>query len=494
MLDPAWIVRCLLLVGLTMGVARPACGVIVSTTRSTDTVPEDDFGWSNVGLSRNSSAIYIGNRWVLGAAHVGLGPIAFDGLGTFQADPTTLVQLTNPPGSGFTRPADLILYQLTEDPGLPPLEIARDIPSVGEEVWVAGRGLNAATDRSYWDVTQRGANWIWTEVSAPGDYSGYKTDGAGVLRWGTNLIEDDETFDNEFDDDILVKLVDSATQTLTFLTEFDDDASKSDDSVRTEQGSSATDFESQAVLHDSGGGMFIKVNGHWQLVGTILSVEGHRDQPDVRRNALFGNLTYYASLPSYADQIVNRVVFGDFDADQSLTVDDVDALVAAINDQATIDLRFDLNRDGHVTGADLERWIVDIFGSYAGDSNLDGQFSTSDLILVLQAGIYEDTIVGNGTWEAGDWDGDLEVTSRDFVVALQAGGFEAGPRSSSSLARQTAAVPEPSTLALAAIGLAWLAHRGSAGACRKRGRCPGVSATTHSGSLVKRLPTCYGAA
>jgi hypothetical protein len=466
MLDPAWIVRCLLSVGLTLTAIDSALGVVVSTTRTTDQMPADDFGWSNVGLARGSTAIYLGNRWVLGAAHVGVGAVTFDGLGSFEADPSTRIQITNPPGYGLTRPADLILYQLTQDPGLPPLEVARDIPTVGDEVWIAGRGIDAAADRTHWDVTQRGSNWIWTEVSSPGEYSGYKTNGsAGTLRWGTNLIEDDETFGNDFDDDILAKLVDSSTQTLTLLTEFDDDDSKSNDSVRSELGSSATGYESQAVLHDSGGGMFQKVDGRWQLVGTILSVEGHRDQPDVRRNAMFGNLTYYASLPSYADQIVSQVVFGDFDEDRSLSVADVDALIRAINDHSGVDLRYDLNRDGQLTAADLDRWVVDIFGTFAGDSNLDGQFSTSDLILVLQAGIYEDGIAGNGSWAAGDWDGDLDVTSRDFVVALRAGGFEAGPRTAAAAGARAAAVPEPSAWFLAVLsGIA------AAGCWRRRRR------------------------
>jgi hypothetical protein len=454
---PAWIVRCLLLASLASGATRPASAVVVSTTRDTDSQPPDDFGWSNVGIARGSTAVYLGDRWVIGAAHVGVGPVTFSQLGTFTVEASTVVQLTNPVGSGLIQPADLIVYRLSEDPGLPSLDIALETPDVGTEVWVAGHGLNAELEPTHWDVTQRGANWIWKEVPAPGDYSGYKTDGSRVMRWGTNLIEDDETFLNELDDDILTKLVTSTTQTLTLLTEFDDDASKSDDGVLTVGGSSATAYESQAVLNDSGGGMFIRVGNRWQLAGTILSVEGHRDQPDVTRNPMFGNLTYYADLPTYADQILSRVRFGDFNSDLALTIEDVDALIRAMNDNSDVDLRFDLDRDGAITSTDLDRWVAEVFGTYSGDSNLDGQFDTSDLILVLQGGGYEDEIVGNGSWASGDWDGDLEFTTNDFVVALQAGGFEAGLRSDSPPpSRHVAAVPEPSAMGLSAMALASL--------------------------------------
>jgi hypothetical protein len=329
-----------------------------------------------------------------------------------------------------------------------------------------GHGLDIDDKFTYWDVTQRGATWTWTESPPPGDYSGIKTFGPGLLRWGTNLVEDDETFKNEFDSDILTKLVSSTTETLSMLTEFDDDLSNSDDDVLTEGGSSATGYESQAVLNDSGGGLFVRAGDRWQLAGTILSVEGHRNQPDVTRNAIFGNLTYYGDLATYADQIRSHVRFGDFDDDRQLTVADVDALIGAINHDDQ-NRRFDLNHDNRVTEGDLELWVDDVYVTYPGDANLDHQFDTSDLILVLQSGGYEDDYPLNATWGSGDWDGDQDFTTRDFVVALQAGGFEAGPRHSGNLPSPTnlAVVPEPQAWLLASFGLwgvMYLIRRGKA--------------------------------
>jgi hypothetical protein len=58
-----------------------------------------------------------------------------------------------------------------------------------------------------------------------------------------------------------------------------------------------------------------------------------------------------------------------------------------------------------------------------GDANLDGQFNTSDLILALQAGQYEDGVAGNSTWAEGDWNGDGEFDSHDLVLAFAYGAY-----------------------------------------------------------------------
>ena len=58
-----------------------------------------------------------------------------------------------------------------------------------------------------------------------------------------------------------------------------------------------------------------------------------------------------------------------------------------------------------------------------GDSNEDGIFNSSDLVLVFQAGEYEDGIAGNSTFAEGDWDGDGDFTTADFVFAFRAGNY-----------------------------------------------------------------------
>ena len=61
-----------------------------------------------------------------------------------------------------------------------------------------------------------------------------------------------------------------------------------------------------------------------------------------------------------------------------------------------------------------------------GDANRDGQFNSRDLVLVFQAGEYEDNLIQNSTWADGDWNGDNEFDSADLVTAFQNGEYESG--------------------------------------------------------------------
>ncbi|MCA9149585.1 MAG: hypothetical protein KDA92_09815 [Planctomycetales bacterium] len=132
----------------------------------------------------------------------------------------------------------------------------------------------------------------------------------------------------------------------------------------------------------------------------------------------------------------------DINRDGSCDVADIDALTLAIVEANTTSA-MDLNADGNVDTLDRDYWVHDLMNLYYGDSNLDGVFDTSDLVLVLQAGQFEDDVVGNATWATGDWSGDLEFSTSDLITAFQDGGFEQGPRSA------VAAVPEPASITLA---------------------------------------------
>jgi hypothetical protein len=165
-------------------------------------------------------------------------------------------------------------------------------------------------------------------------------------------------------------------------------------------------------------------------------------------------------IADYALQIAEIEVFGttggtligDLDGSGALDAGDIDLLSAAVRDQST-NLDLDLNGDGAVTGADRTYWVESLRKTYFGDSNLDGEFSSSDFVTVFQAGQFEDQTAGNSTWATGDWDGDGDFTSSDFVAAFQAGGFELGPR------QAVASVPEPGSLLLFALGSLSLLRR-----------------------------------
>ena len=104
-----------------------------------------------------------------------------------------------------------------------------------------------------------------------------------------------------------------------------------------------------------------------------------------------------------------------------------------------------MNSDGAVDAADRSFWVVDLRSTYFGDSNLDGLFSTEDMVVVFQAGKYELDV--DAGWTDGDWTGDGRFATDDLVAAFQDGGYEQGPRAAVN------AVPEPSCAVLLAIGL-----------------------------------------
>jgi hypothetical protein len=106
-----------------------------------------------------------------------------------------------------------------------------------------------------------------------------------------------------------------------------------------------------------------------------------------------------------------------------------------------------------------ELFVREMLRTWFGDANLDGQFSSSDLVQVFTLGQYEDSVAGNSTWRSGDWNGDGDFGSSDLVVAFQDGGYEQGNRLAvaASVAPASASlgakpIPEPTSLS----PLAWL--------------------------------------
>ena len=137
-------------------------------------------------------------------------------------------------------------------------------------------------------------------------------------------------------------------------------------------------------------------------------------------------------------------VVGDFDSSGALDARDIDLLTEAVLGNSA-DPSFDVNLDGHVDHDDRREWVETLRATYFGDTNLDGEFSSTDLVGVFQLGEYEDGVAANSTWAEGDWNGDREFDSADFVLAFQFGGYEQGPRA-------IAAVPEPTGPLLLAFG------------------------------------------
>ena len=435
-----------------------AYSVVVSETTVNNTQrPADDPGWDNVGTLQGSTGVYLGNRWVLTANHVGVGNLALPS-GTYSAEASSSIRVANPTDQGLTQWTDLVLFRLTEEPNVAPLAITSVSPPPGTEVTLIGNGRNRAEDLTYWTRSATGGNILWEVSESPTNYAGFATVPGNAVRWGTNLIERDETFFRERDADNTY-VVPTSGEVITFVTEFDLANTSSNDLLKGNNGEVATAFESQAVINDSGGAVFVPKPTGWDLAGIIIAVGGYDDQPDVRFNSLYGNLTFIGDLSIYRDFITQHYVHGDLDDDDLLTVIDLESLTDAVRNKSDL-LRFDFDRSGVVDQDDRTVWVEQIKQTYFGDSNLDGEFSTQDLVVVFTAGQYEDNIVGNSTWATGDWNGDGEFNSSDFVRAMQSPGFELGPRDTSAFApinvagdTVVAVVPEPTATLFSLLGI-----------------------------------------
>lgn len=138
---------------------------------------------------------------------------------------------------------------------------------------------------------------------------------------------------------------------------------------------------------------------------------------------------------------------GDFNRSGVLDITDLELLVEAID--ATSHRDFDINRDDQIDNRDLFTWITDLKKTWLADVNLDGQFDSSDLVKVFEAGKYETD--QKAVWTEGDWNFDNRFEAGDIVAAFVEGGFEKEPR------QEVVAVPESiSVLPLIVVALMML--------------------------------------
>ena len=118
----------------------------------------------------------------------------------------------------------------------------------------------------------------------------------------------------------------------------------------------------------------------------------------------------------------------DIDYDGATTGADFDRVAGAIRGQDAQD-RFDLNRDRHLTSADLDLWITDLVGTRPGDADLNGKVDFRDFLILSEN--YE----SNAGWSTGDFDGSSRSDFGDFLLLSNNFGFVSG--------NEANVVPEP---------------------------------------------------
>ena len=150
--------------------------------------------------------------------------------------------------------------------------------------------------------------------------------------------------------------------------------------------------------------------------------------------------------------IASLPIRGDFNEDGQLNAPDINDLTLQ-SASRTHPSQYDLTNDGLVNDADVTFWAHELFGTWIGDANLDGEFNTGDLVDVFKEGVYEDAIPLNADWTKGDWDGDGDFITTDLVTAFFDGGYEQGSRDAAN------AVPEPASFVMLVAGLFGVAVR-----------------------------------
>ena len=189
---------------------------------------------------------------------------------------------------------------------------------------------------------------------------------------------------------------------------------------------------------------------NWSFIGTFTA------DADQQRVHLIPNGTRLDGFvnhdPGNSGYVLSEIVgiTGDFNGNGALDVGDIDDLTAQ-SASGQNNATYDLNADNLVNNGDINVWAKDLKNTWIGDANLDGEFSSGDLVVLFSGGKYETGAAA--VWSLGDFNGDGLFTTSDLVSALGDGGYENGPRAA------VAAVPEPTTFVLALLGLIPLLRR-----------------------------------
>ena len=102
--------------------------------------------------------------------------------------------------------------------------------------------------------------------------------------------------------------------------------------------------------------------------------------------------TYFIRVYSEAKANAYELTVGsihDTTGDRKVNADDINRVCEHVRAESP---RGDFNRDETVNKQDVDDYVSVVFQTTHGDANLDGQFDSSDLVMVSQAGEFEDDV------------------------------------------------------------------------------------------------------
>ncbi len=245
--------------------------------------------WNYVGQVGTASTVYLGNDWMITAAHLTIGSTATLNGVTYNIVNNSGVVLKNPnnvsvPLAGRGQNTDLLMFKIQidgshPDPNLPVLPISNSGPQVNDASWDIGRGVDRSSSISYWDSAFNPAS------SSSFTYEGYTLGSSQTTRWGDNLVSQAPAWTN----------IGSMSNPL-YIHEY-----------RTQFDVNGTANEFQVTLGDSGGAAFSYENNHWALSGINIANTIFTNQNSSGQKAIFGNASIIADLSTYHSQISSLV-------------------------------------------------------------------------------------------------------------------------------------------------------------------------------------------
>jgi len=221
------------------------------------TNPGNGLPWENVVQMRSGSGpigtgVYLGNRYVLTAGHV--GPLASVKVGfvDYLLDSSPAVAIGT---------ADMKLVRLASDPGLTGVRLNTNPSGDAGNSYLVGYGVGRATGSL---LSSSPVTW--------GDSS------TAIKRWGTNLV------------DGAIAGVEVGGYT--------------SDLLRTQFNSNAGINEAALTIYDSGSALFRQIGSEWYLVGLGAYVQNSGySLASNQFNSTDSDDNYYIRISSYADSV-----------------------------------------------------------------------------------------------------------------------------------------------------------------------------------------------